>query len=84
MNPEFARRRKNRTDFLVHLYEMVDGSVSAFESAYEICAALGIDASEVNRIIEYLEEKQWLHIDDHKLGVVRITAEGIDQVETME
>ena len=63
------------------LYESVDASVSTFVSAFEIGAALGIDENETQRMIEYLKEKGFIHIDDHKLGIIRITAEGIDQVE---
>ena len=82
MREDIKQRRQKRADFLARLYEMVDGSVSTFVSAFEIADAVGVDAAEAVRIIEYLKEKQWLHIDDHKLGIVRITAAGIDHVET--
>ena len=82
MHPEMARRRQNRTAFLVRLYELVDASVSTFVSAHDIAQPLGISAEEVARIIEYLEEKRLIYIDDYKLGMIRITAEGIDHVET--
>ena len=82
MNPEIAQRRQNRTAFLLRLYEMVDASVSTFVSGPEIASSIGVTTEEGMRIIEYLEEKQYIHIDDHKLGIIRITALGIDQVET--
>jgi CRP-like cAMP-binding protein len=80
--PEIARRRQNRADLLVRLYEIVDASVTTFVNGLEIAEALGIDREEATRIIEYLQEKQFIHIDDHKLGIIRITALGIDHVET--
>jgi len=82
LNPEIAERRQNRTAFLVRLYEMVDASVSTFVSGPEIASSVGVTAEEGMRIVEYLEEKQYIHIDDHKLGIIRITALGIDHVET--
>ena len=82
MQSDIARRRQNRTDFLLRLYEIVDASVSTFVSGFEIAAAIGIPEDEARRILEYLAEKRLIHIDDHKTGIVRITAEGIDHVET--
>jgi hypothetical protein len=82
VQPEFARRRQNRADFLARLYEIVDASVTTFVSGLEIAEAMGLSAAEGTRIIEYLQEKQFIHIDDHKLGIIRITALGIDHVET--
>lgn len=64
------------------LYKEVDGSVSTFVNAFEIGEALGIADSEITKAIEYLEEKRLIAIDDHRLGIVRITARGIDYVET--
>jgi len=81
LNPEIERRRQNRTAFLGRLYEIVDASVSTFVSGLEIATAIGVPYDEGLRIIEYLEEKQYIHIDDHKLGIIRITALGIDHVE---
>ena len=81
VQPEIARRRQNRSDFLQRLYEMVDASVTTFVNGLEIADALGIGREEALRIIEYLQEKQFIHIDDHKLGIIRITALGIDHVE---
>ena len=60
---------------------MVDASVTTFVNGLEIADALGISREEALRIIEYLQEKQFIHIDDHKLGIIRITALGIDHVE---
>ena len=32
----------------------------------------------------YLEERQWIVVDDHKTGIVRLTADGVDRVELGE
>ena len=82
MKEDIAQRRQKRTDFLVLLYEMVDASVSTFVNAFEIGEQVGAAREETTKIIEYLQEKQLLHIDDHKQGIIRITAAGIDHVET--
>jgi len=70
-----------RTAFIVRLYENVDASVSEFVNAFEIAAAIGMDETEARRVIEYFEEKGYLKVDDHRSGVVRITAAGVDHVE---
>jgi Mn-dependent DtxR family transcriptional regulator len=76
-------RRQNRTDFMVRLYEIVDASVGTFVSAFDVAEPIGIDPAEVKRLIEYLEEKEYIHIDDYQRGVIRITATGIDHVESL-
>jgi CTP-dependent riboflavin kinase len=82
--PEIQKRIQSRAEFMARLYESVDASVSTFVSAFEIADALGVSADEGKRIMEYLKEKGYIHIDDHKLGIIRITAAGIDHVETQE
>lgn len=84
MNEDLRRRRQKRTEFLHKLYENVDASVSTFVSAFEIGDAVGVSREETTKVIEYLQEKQLLHIDDHKQGIIRITAVGIDHVETAD
>jgi hypothetical protein len=75
-------RRERRQLFLRTLYEEIDGSVSEFVDGLEIAHRLGADAEEGRRIIAYLEEKGLIKVDDHKTGIVRITAGGVDAVET--
>jgi Mn-dependent DtxR family transcriptional regulator len=81
MNEAIQRRREHRREFLRRLYELVDGSVSEFVAASAIAEHLGIDDVETRRIFEYLEEKQLVMVDDHKTGIIRITAAGVDEVE---
>jgi Mn-dependent DtxR family transcriptional regulator len=75
------RRREQRREFLRLLYELVDGSVSEFVPASTIAEKLGLDEAETRRIFEYLEEKQLVVVDDHRSGIIRITAAGVDEVE---
>lgn len=76
-----ARRRELRLAFLRALYERVDGSVSDFVNGFEVAGGLGIDRPEAAKLFDYLEEKRWIRVDDHREGTLRITAEGIDRVE---
>lgn len=75
-------RRERRAAFLHAIYAETDGSVSDFVDGFQIGAGVGADADEVRRIITYFEEKGLLKVDDHKAGVIRITAAGVDEVET--
>ena len=80
---DVRKRRQMRTAFIIRLYEIVDASVSEFVSAFEIAAAIDMDEAEARRVVEYYEEKGYVKVDDHRSGVVRITADGIDHVETL-
>lgn len=82
MNERIQRRRQLRRDFLERLYERVDGSVNEFVSGLELGAALGADEAETQRIVGYLEEKGWIMVDDHRAAIIRITADGVDEVES--
>lgn len=77
-------RRARRQEFLRLLYKKTDGSVSEFLDGYAIAAAVGADQEEAKRIVAYFEEKGLLKVDDHKTGIVRITADGVDAVEGEE
>jgi predicted transcriptional regulator len=82
MDSDQARaRRQRRTEFLRVLYEDVNASVNEFVDGIAIGSKVGADAEETRRIIAYFEEKGALMVDDHKTGVIRITATGIDLVE---
>jgi hypothetical protein len=82
MNNPMQERRERRRELLRRLYAAVDGSVSEFINAFEIGATLGLDEAGTRRIFEYLEEKGWVMVDDHRTGIVRVTAEGVDEVES--
>ncbi len=74
-------RRRHRAAFLGRLYDMVDGDVSTFVSAWEVAADIGLESAEARRVVEYFSETGLLHVDDHRSGTVRITAAGVDHVE---
>ena len=82
MNNPMHERRERRRELLRRLYAAVDGSVSEFVNAFDIGTSLDLDETETRRIFEYLEEKGWVMVDDHRAGIVRITAHGIDEVES--
>jgi Mn-dependent DtxR family transcriptional regulator len=81
MNEPMRRRREQRREFLRLLYDAVDGSVSEFIPASTIAERLGLEEAETRRIFEYLEEKQLVVVDDHRSGIIRLTAAGVDEVE---
>lgn len=82
MSESIQQRRERRREFLKQLYMRVDGSVSEFVNAYELGVELGIEEAEARKIFEYLEEKQLVMVDDHRAGTVRLTAAGVDEVES--
>jgi hypothetical protein len=81
MSDAIRRRREQRREFLRRLYDVVDGSVSEFINAWELGATIELDESEALKICEYLAEKGLIMIDDHRAGIVRMTAAGVDAVE---
>lgn len=81
---DFAERRRLRSAVLEALYRETDGDVAAFVSLPDVMRHLALDEGELRRIIAYLEERQWIVVDDHKAGIVRLTADGVDRVETGE
>ena len=81
MPADFSERRRRRQAFLEALYRQTDGHVAEFVQAREPAAQLGIGEEELARILAYLEERQWIAVDDHRAGIVRLTADGVDQVE---
>jgi hypothetical protein len=81
MTDSAARRRQQRIDFLIRLYERVDASVSEFVAAFELGDDMGLPRDETRKIFEYLAEKGWVKVDDFREGTVRLTAAGIDRVE---
>ncbi|MEO5510187.1 MAG: hypothetical protein ABIV28_05130 [Longimicrobiales bacterium] len=81
MNEDMRLRRDRRSVLLRSVYETADASVTEFVSAYDLASSQDVPAAEARKIIAYLEEKGYLLVDDHRAGVVRITASGIDAVE---
>ena len=84
VTPDFSARRRLRSAVLEALYRETDGDVATFVSLPDVTRPLGIEESELRRITAYLEERRWIVVDDHKTGIVRLTADGVDRVETGE
>lgn len=81
MREKIENRRRQRAEFLMRLYDVVDANVSTFVSAWEISKSMGMDEDEARRVLEYYDERGFIFVDDHRAGTVRITAAGVDQVE---
>jgi hypothetical protein len=81
MSEGIRRRRELRQEFIRRLYERVDGSVSEFVNAMELGRDMRMDDAETLKICEYFEEKGLVMVDDHRAGILRITAAGVDAVE---
>jgi hypothetical protein len=81
MREGIQERRRQRAALLVRLYHEVDGSVTLFVHAHELAAQLGMDRLESEKAIAYLEERGHVKVDDHRAGVLRLTAAGVDAAE---
>lgn len=81
MNDRLRERQQRRIAFLRELYDMVDSSVTAFVSGFDVGERVGADRAEALRIIEYWAEKEMVKVDDYASGMVRLTATGVDAVE---
>ena len=84
MTDDIMRRRTWRTELLRRLYFRAGGGVAAFFPGFELGEELGMDRAEARKVLEYLEEKGWVRVDDYRGGMVRLTAEGVDRVEAGE
>jgi hypothetical protein len=79
---KLADRRRNRARLLRLVYDRTDADVASFLDGRELADELGIGHAEVGSMVRYFEELGCLkHIGGGGL-MVRITAEGIDQVES--
>jgi len=82
METDFGARRERRMRLLRALYGRTDADVRLYEDAHEIAVELGIDHDEVPRIIAYLEERGYVVATGATGATIRITADGIDRVES--
>lgn len=78
---QLKARRERRRAFIESLYELVDGDINEFVPGFEIAQRVGADDNEARRIMAYFEEKGLILVDDHKAGIIRLTADGVDYVE---
>jgi DNA-binding MarR family transcriptional regulator len=79
----YEQRRQTRSRFLHRLYQLGDADVGAFLDGREIADDLQIPLPEAERIIRYYEERGYLRHAGGGGLTLRITAEGIDYVESL-
>jgi hypothetical protein len=77
-----SRRRTWRRALLDAVYDAADASVTEFVEVFDLATALGIPQHEARKLLGYFEERRWLHVDDHRSGLARLTAEGVDAAES--
>jgi DNA-binding MarR family transcriptional regulator len=81
MSDAYAARRAERRRFLERLYEASESGGSEYEDGYEVAEELGLSRADAERIVRYLEDHGF--VAKTGLGmVIRITARGIDDVES--
>ncbi len=83
VNPDHIRtRRESRRRFLLRLYEASEEGGEVYVDGYEIAEELGLSRDEAERIARYHEDHGFVK----KIGgsglSLRITASGIDHLET--
>lgn len=82
MTDDLGQRRERRVAFLRALYDAVDSSVTTFVDGFEVGRGVDADRAEALRIIEYYAEKEYIRVDDYASGIIRLTAAGVDAVES--
>jgi hypothetical protein len=82
MTDQLRERHERRAAFLRALYDAVDSSVTTFVDGFEVGRTVGADRAEALRIIEYHAEKELIKVDDYGSGMVRLTAAGVDVIES--
>ncbi len=82
MTDEIRARRENRQRFLYRLYQLSEEDIEVYAEGYEIAAELGLSREEAERIARYHEDHGFVK----KIGgsglSLRITARGIDHIES--
>lgn len=82
MSDAFRERRENRRRFLEYLYRCSEEEDTEYRDGYEVADELGIHRQDAERIVRYMEDHGFV-IKTGRTGLVlRITAAGIDHVET--
>jgi biotin operon repressor len=82
MSDAVRARRENRRRFLDYLYRCSEEESTEYRDGYEVADELGISRQDAERIVRYLEDHGYV-IKTGRTGLVlRITAAGIDHVES--
>jgi CTP-dependent riboflavin kinase len=82
MSDEVRRRRELRRRFLERLYEHSEAGESEYQDGYEIAAEIGLSRQDAERVVRYHEDHGFVRKSGSHGLTVRITAQGIDHVET--
>jgi CTP-dependent riboflavin kinase len=75
-------RRENRRRFLDYLYRCSEEEDTEYRDGYEVADELGISRQDAERIVRYLEDHGYVVKTGRTGLVLRITAAGIDHVES--
>lgn len=79
---EAGGRREMRLRFLEALYRASEEGAGVYEDAYLIAEALGLTRLDAERIVRYWEDLGFVKNTSVTGLSVRITAQGIDHIET--
>jgi CTP-dependent riboflavin kinase len=79
---EVSRRRELRRRFLEALYRRSEEGESEYQDGYELAAELGMQRQDAERVVRYHEDHGFVRKTGSHGLTVRITAQGIDHVET--
>jgi CTP-dependent riboflavin kinase len=82
MSDEVRRRRELRRRFLERLYEHSEDGESEYQDGYEIAGEIGLSRQDAERVVRYHEDHGFVRKSGSHGLTVRITAQGIDHVET--
>jgi len=77
-----SRRRELRRRFLEALYQRSEEGESEYQDGYELGAELGMTRQDAERVARYHEDHGFVRKTGSHGLTVRITAQGIDHVET--
>jgi CTP-dependent riboflavin kinase len=79
---DVRRRRALRRRFLELLYESSEAGESEYRDGYELGAELGLSRQDAERVVRYHEDHGFVRKSGTHGLTVRITAQGIDHLET--
>ena len=82
MGDAVGRRRELRRRFLEALYRRSEEGESEYQDGYELGAELGMSRQDAERVVRYHEDYGFVRKTGSHALTVRITAQGIDHVET--
>jgi CTP-dependent riboflavin kinase len=79
---EIRARREARRRFLEVLYRSSEEEATEYVDGYDVGDEIGVARQDAERIVRYLEDHGFVMKTGRSGLVVRITARGIDHVET--